>query len=145
MTDTTQFLVKHGLPLVFVAVFLEQMGLPLPVVPWLLAAGALAAMGKFSLFLGLGIAVLACLIADSFWFYLGRYRGHRVLGLLCRISLEPDSCVRRTQNVFTRYGLRGLVVSKFVPGLGTVAPPLAGLAGVTLSRFLLADGLGSVL
>jgi membrane protein DedA with SNARE-associated domain/rhodanese-related sulfurtransferase len=145
MTDTTQFLIAHGPPLVFVAVFLEQMGLPLPAVPLLLAAGALSATGKFSPFLGLGITVLACLIADSFWFYLGRYRGHRVLGLLCRISLEPDSCVRRTQNVFTRYGLRGVVVAKFVPGLGTVAPPLAGMAGVKVSHFLLADGLGAVL
>jgi membrane protein DedA with SNARE-associated domain/rhodanese-related sulfurtransferase len=145
MTDPTQFLVNHGAPVVFVAVFLEQMGLPLPVVPLLLAAGALSATGQFSLLFGLGIAVAACLIADTIWFYLGRYRGHRVLGLLCRISLEPDSCVRRTQNVFTRYGLRGVVVSKFVPGLGTVAPPLAGMAGVKFSRFLLADGLASVL
>ncbi len=145
MTDPTQFLVNHGAPIVFVAVFLEQMGLPLPVVPLLLAAGALSATGQFSLPFGLGIAVVACLIADTFWFYLGRYRGHRVLGLLCRISLEPDSCVRRTQNVFTRHGLRGVVVAKFVPGLSTVAPPLAGLAGVKVSRFLLADGLASVL
>jgi membrane protein DedA with SNARE-associated domain/rhodanese-related sulfurtransferase len=142
---TTQFLVEHGAPILFVAVFLEQMGLPLPVVPLLLAAGALSATGQFNLLFGLGIAVLACLIADTIWFYLGRYRGHRVLGLLCRISLEPDSCVRRTQNVFTRYGLRGVVVSKFVPGFGTVAPPLAGMAGVKVSRFLLADGLASVL
>jgi len=145
MTDTTQFLVNHGPSVVFAAVFLEQMGLPLPVVPLLLAAGALSATGRFSPFLGLGITVLACLMADTFWFYLGRYRGHRVLGLLCRISLEPDSCVRRTQNVFTRYGLRGVVVAKFVPGLSTVAPPLAGMAGVKVGRFLLADGLGSVL
>ena len=145
MTDPTQFLVKHGAPIVFVAVLLEQMGLPLPVVPLLLAAGALSATGQFNLLFGLGIAVLACLIADTIWFYLGRYRGHRVLGLLCRISLEPDSCVRRTQNVFTRYGLRGVVVSKFVPGFGTVAPPLAGMAGVKVGRFLLADGLASVL
>ena len=145
MTEPTQFLVNHGAPIVFVAVFLEQMGLPLPVVPLLLAAGALSATGQFRLLFGLGITVLACLIADTIWFYLGRYRGHRVLGLLCRISLEPDSCVRRTQNVFTRYGLRGLVVGKFVPGLGTVAPPLAAMAGVKVSRFLLADGLGSVL
>ena len=138
MNETTQFLINHGPPVVFVAVFLEQMGLPLPVIPLLLAAGALSATGKFSPLLGLGITVLACLIADTFWFYLGRYRGHRVLGLLCRISLEPDSCVRRTQNVFTRYGLRGLVVAKFVPGLNTVAPPLAGMAGVQVSRFLFA-------
>ena len=144
MTESTQFLVSYGAPILFAAVFLEQIGLPLPAVPVLLAAGALSATGKFSFFLGLGITVLACLGPDMFWFYLGRHRGHRVLRLLCRISLEPDSCVRRTQNVYTRYGLKGLVVSKFVPGLATVAPPLAGMAGVGVGRFLLADGLGSL-
>jgi membrane protein DedA with SNARE-associated domain/rhodanese-related sulfurtransferase len=144
MSDSTQFLINHGLPLVFGAVFLEQMGLPLPASPWLLAAGALSAAGKFSLLHGIWIAVIACLVADAIWFYLGRYRGNQVLGLLCRISLEPDSCVRRTQNVFTRYGLRGLVVAKFLPGLSTVAPPLAGMSGVGVGRFLLFDGLGSV-
>jgi membrane protein DedA with SNARE-associated domain/rhodanese-related sulfurtransferase len=145
MNETTQFLVRHGPLLVFAAVFLDQMGLPLPAVPWLLAAGALSATGKFSLLLWLGITVLASLIADLFWFYLGRHRGHRVLGLLCRISLEPDSCVRRTQNMYTRYGLRGVVVAKFLPGLSTVVPPLAGMAGVKVSRFVLADGLGALL
>ena len=145
MNETTRFLVNHGPLILFVAVFAEQIGLPLPGVPWLLAAGALSATGKFSFLSPLGVTVLACLIADMFWFYLGRYRGHRVLGLLCRISLEPDSCVRRTQNLYTRYGLRGVVVSKFVPGLGTVAPPLAGMAGVKVGRFLLADGLASLL
>ena len=145
MTETTQFLANYGAPILFVGVFLEQVGLPLPAEPLLLGVGALAATGKFNLFVGLGITVVACVIADLIWFYLGRYRGHRVLKLLCRISLEPDSCVRRTQNVYTRYGLRGVVVAKFVPGLGTVAPPLAGMAGVKVSRFLLADGLGSLL
>jgi membrane protein DedA with SNARE-associated domain/rhodanese-related sulfurtransferase len=145
MTGSTQFLITYGAPIVFVAVFLEQIGLPLPAVPLLLAVGALSATGKFSLSLGLGITVLACIIADMIWFYLGRYRGHRVLRLLCRISLEPDSCVRRTQNVYTRYGLKGVFVAKFVPGLGTVAPPLAGMSGVGVGRFLLADGLASLL
>lgn len=145
MNGTTQFLVTHGVPIVFAAVFLEQMGLPLPVVPLLLAVGALSATGQFSPLLGVGITLLACLIADTIWFYLGRHRGHRVLGFLCRISLEPDSCVRRTQNVYTRYGLRGVVVAKFVPGLSTVAPPLAGMSGVNAGRFLFADGLGSLL
>jgi RND family efflux transporter MFP subunit len=145
MNQTTQFLIDHGLPLVFAAVFVEQIGLPLPALPWLLAAGALSATGQFSLFWGLAVTVLACLIADILWFYLGRHRGVQVLGLLCRISLEPDSCVRRTQNVFIRYGLKGLLVSKFVPGLGTVAPPLAGMTGVGIGQFLLVDGLGSVL
>ena len=145
MSQTSQFLIHHGLPLVFAAVFVEQMGLPLPALPWLLAAGALSAAGKFNLPLGLGATVVACLAADAFWFYLGRYRGNQVLGLLCRISLEPDSCVRRTQNVFTRYGLRGVLVAKFVPGMNTVAPPLAGMSGTGAGRFLFVDGIGSLL
>jgi membrane protein DedA with SNARE-associated domain/rhodanese-related sulfurtransferase len=145
MSETSQFLVSHGLPLVFVAVLVEQMGLPLPALPWLLAAGALSAAGKFSLPLGLGATVTACLIADAVWFYLGRYRGNQVLALLCRISLEPDSCVRRTQNVFTKYGLRGVLIAKFVPGMSTVAPPLAGMSGLSAGRFLFVDGAGSLL
>jgi len=145
MTTTTQFLIKHGLPLLFAAVLVEQIGLPIPALPLLLAAGALSATGKFSLGLGIVVTVMACLISDAFWFYLGRHRGNQVLGFLCRISLEPDSCVRRTQNVFTRYGLRGVVVAKFIPGMSTVAPPLAGMAGVGFGRFLLFDGFGSLL
>jgi membrane protein DedA with SNARE-associated domain/rhodanese-related sulfurtransferase len=145
MNETSQFLMRHGLPLVFVAVFIEQMGLPIPALPLLMTVGALAASGKFSLLLGILVTVLACLIADGFWFYLGRYRGNKVLAFLCRISLEPDSCVRRTQNLFTRYGLRGLVVSKFVPAMSTIAPPLAGMSGISAVRFLLVDGFGSTL
>src|ERR1700739_2287067 len=129
LNGTSQFLIRHGLPLVFAAVFVEQMGVPIPALPLLRAAGALSASGKFSLSLGVVVTVIACLIADTVWFYLGRYRGNQVLGLLCRMSLEPDLCVRRTQNVYTRYGLRGVVVAKFVPGMSIVAPPLAGMAG----------------
>ncbi len=145
MTQTSQFLIHHGLPLVFGAVFVEQMGLPLPALPWLMAAGALSATGQFNFALGVAVTVLACLMADAFWFYLGRHRGNQVLALLCRISLEPDSCVRRTQNVFTRYGLRGLLVAKFLPGLNTVAPPLAGMSGMSAGRFLSVDAAGSFL
>jgi len=145
MADVSQTLSNYGLPIVFTAVFLEQLGLPLPAVPWLLAVGALSATGKSNAFLAIGLIVLACLTADAFWFYLGRYRGNRVLGFLCRISLEPDSCVRRTQNVFTRYGGRGLVVAKFLPGLSTVAPPLAGMSRMNILRFLFFDGLGALL
>jgi membrane protein DedA with SNARE-associated domain/rhodanese-related sulfurtransferase len=145
MSQTPQFLIDHGQPLVFAAVFIEQLGLPLPSLPWLLAAGALSAEGKFNLGLGLGLTVIACLIADAIWFYLGRFRGNQVLALLCRISLEPDSCVRRTQNVFTKYGLRGLLVAKFVPGMSTVAPPLAGMSRMSILRFLFVDGVGSLL
>src|SRR5215471_1298482 len=145
MTEASQFLIKHGLPLVFAAVFVEQMGLPIPALPWLLAAGALSATGQCNLGLGLLVTVIACLAADAFWFYLGRYRGNQVVALLCRISLEPDSCVRRTQNVFTKYGLRGVLVAKFLPGMSTVAPPLAGMYGVSAPRFLSVDGLGAAL
>jgi membrane protein DedA with SNARE-associated domain len=145
MSETTQFLISHGLSIVFASVFLEQMGVPLPAFPWLLAAGALSASGHFELPLGLAATVIACLVADACWFYLGRHLGNQVLGFLCRFSLEPDSCVRRTMNVFTRYGLRGVVVAKFVPGIGMITPPLAGMSGVGAGRFLLFDGAGSLL
>jgi membrane protein DedA with SNARE-associated domain/rhodanese-related sulfurtransferase len=96
-------------------------------------------------FVALCPAMVGSLLADLIWFYLGRRYGHRVLGLLCRISLEPDSCVRQTQSVFSRYGMRGLVVAKFIPGLSTLAPPMAGNSSVSVSRFLLFDGIGALL
>src|SRR5262245_29488996 len=144
--DINQFLANYGLPLMFGAVFVEQIGIPLPAAPWLLAVGALSATGEYSPLLAIGLTMVACLVPDVIWFYLGRYRGNRVLGFLCRISLEPDSCVRRTENMFTRYGLRSLLVAKFLPGfLSTVAPPLAGMSKMSFARFLLFDGIGSLL
>lgn len=145
MNQTNQFLITHGLPIIFGAVFLDQIGVPIPAVPWLLAAGALAAIGKFHWFMALELSVLACLIADFIWFYLGRYRGTQVLGFLCRMSLEPDSCVRRTMNVFTRYGWRGIIGAKFLPGMSTITPPIAGMSQISAGRFLLIDGFGSLL
>jgi membrane protein DedA with SNARE-associated domain/rhodanese-related sulfurtransferase len=146
MPDINQFLGEYGLLLVFGAVFVEQIGVPVPAIPWLLSVGALSATGKFSPLLAIGLTVLACLVADTFWFHLGRHRGNRVLGFLCRISLEPDSCVRRTENMFTKYGLRSIIVSKFLPGfLSTVAPPLAGMSKMPYSRFAAFDTLGSLL
>jgi membrane protein DedA with SNARE-associated domain/rhodanese-related sulfurtransferase len=145
MNDITRFLSNHGGPVLFGVVFMEQIGLPLPAVPWLLAAGALIAAGKLNAWLVVGATFLACIVADLIWFYLGRRLGYRVLGLLCRISLEPDTCVRRTQDAFTRYGMRGLLVSKFIPGLGNLAPPLAGSSGIKLHRFLFFDASGALL
>lgn len=145
MNDIRLFLIHHGAPIVFGAVLVEQLGLPLPSLPWLLAAGALSATGKLNFATAVLMALLACLIADALWFYLGRFRGSKVLGLICRISLEPDSCVRRTQNMFTKYGWRGIVVAKFVPGLSTVAPPLAGMSNMNAARFLAIDAVGSLL
>jgi len=145
MSGFIEFLITYGLPLLFVAILVEQLGLPLPAAPWLLAVGALSVDAKFSALAGIAVAVIACLVADSTWFYLGRHQGNRLLGLLCRISLEPDSCVRRTENAFTRYGLRTLLVSKFIPGLNTVAAPLAGASKVSARRFLLFDATGSLI
>jgi membrane protein DedA with SNARE-associated domain/rhodanese-related sulfurtransferase len=145
MNEAVQILTRHGAPVVFVAVLLEQLGLPLPSIPWLLAAGALSATGQCSFATSVLVTLLACLMADGLWFYLGRYRGSKVLGLLCKISLEPDSCVRRTQNLFTKYGWRGIVLAKFVPGLSTVTPPLAGMSGMNAAQFFAVDGVGSLL
>jgi membrane protein DedA with SNARE-associated domain len=146
MNETLEFLVRHGATVLFAAVFIEQMGVPQPAAPWLLAAGALSGTGKMNWLPALSAAAFgSVLMADLIWFYLGRHGGQRVLSLLCRISLEPDSCVRRTQNLFTRYGMRGVLVAKFIPGLSTLAPPLAGNSGVNAPRFLFFDGLGSLL
>src|SRR2546426_8596608 len=145
MDDVTQFVIRHSGLVLFAVVFAEQVGLPIPAVPMLLAAGALAGAGKLSLPAAVGLSVIACLLGDSIWYYLGRHRGRRVLTLLCRISMEPDSCVRRTENFFVRHGTRSLIIAKFIPGLSTVAPALAGLVGVRLSGFLIYNGLGALL
>lgn len=145
MHGTLQFVLRHGYALVFLVVLTEQAGLPIPSLPVLLAAGALAGQGKLSLSVALGLAVIASLAADLVWYELGRRRGHSILSLLCRISLEPDSCVRRTENAFAQRGARSLLVAKFVPGLSTAAPPLAGMLRMRLWRFLAWDGLGALL
>ncbi len=144
MNESIQFLIRYGYAVLFVWVLAEQMGVPIPAMPLLLAAGALAGLHQFSLVLAIGVAVAASLLSDTLWYEIGRLRGGRVLGLLCRISLEPDSCVRRTENVFARHGARPLLVAKFVPGLNTVAPPLAAIIGMRRSRFLLFDSLGAL-
>ena len=145
MEDVTQFLIRHGGLVLFAVVFAEQVGLPIPAVPVLLAAGALAGAGKMNVAWAILLGFVACLIGDLIWYYLGRYRGRQVLGLLCRISLEPDSCVRRTEDFFIRHGMRSLIFAKFIPGLSTVTPALAGLFDVNIGRFFLYNGLGALL
>src|SRR5215470_7868013 len=102
MSDITQFLITHGGAILFTAVFVEQSGLPLPAVPWLLAAGALSASGEMRPAVAIGTSVLACVSADSLWFYAGRRGGNRVVQLLCRFSLAPNSFLRRTKALFDR-------------------------------------------
>jgi membrane protein DedA with SNARE-associated domain len=145
MDDTLRFLVEHGYLVLFVWVFFEQLGVPLPSIPVLLGVGALAGMGELVASVAVAVASAASVLADLVWYRIGRVRGGRVLHFLCRISLEPDSCVRLTQNAFDRWGGRSLLVAKFVPGLNTIAPPMAGITGMRLPRFLLLDGLGTLL
>ena len=145
MSETVQFLIEHGYSLLFAWVLAEQLGLPIPSLPLLLAAGALAGAGKFSFAFAVALAVLASLIADLLWYELGRRRGSKILGLLCRISLEPESCVRRAEDAFQNHASRSLLIAKFVPGLNTAAPPMAGVTGMRWPRFLLLDALGALL
>jgi membrane protein DedA with SNARE-associated domain/rhodanese-related sulfurtransferase len=145
MNETNAFVSQYGEILLFAVVFAEQIGLPLPAIPVLLAAGALAGAGKIDLTGAIVLSVIACVAGDLIWYELGRRRGRRALNLLCRISLEPDSCVRRTESFFTRHGVRSLVLAKFIPGLSTLAPALAGLFRISMQRFLLYNGLGAVL
>lgn len=145
MNEALQFLVRYGALVLFANVFIEGIGLPIPAVPMMLAAGALAGTGRMNLAVALAAATIASLGSDFIWYYLGRTRGNRVMGLLCRISLEPDTCVRRTSDIFARFGMRAIVAGKFLPGLGLVIPPMAGVFKVTPRRFLAFDGLGSLL
>jgi len=145
MSRVIPFLLHHGYLVIFASILLEFMGAPISSIPLLLAGGALMGLKRLSAPWFVSVAVLACLIADTTWYRLGQRRGYSILKLLCRISLEPDSCVRRTQDRFARQGGRAMVVAKFVPGLGTAAAPLAGLLRMRLPRFLAWDVLGSLL
>lgn len=145
MTHTIEFVVRHGYALVFLWVLLEQGGLPLPSLPLLLACGALAKDGRLSAHWIVLTGVAACLTSDSFWYVLGRRRGAKVLRLICRVSLEPDSCVRQTETAFLRYGSRSLLIAKFVPGLSAVSAPMAAIAGVRYARFVTFDVLGALI
>jgi membrane protein DedA with SNARE-associated domain len=145
VNDVLQFVLHYGYALLFLWVLIEQGGLPIPAAPLLLAAGALAAQGRMLFALAVLIPAIGSLCADTFWYHFGKRRGGVVLNLLCRIALEPDSCVRRTETTFTRFGPRTLLICKFVPGLNTAAPTLAGMVGVNFPRFLLFDFLGALL
>lgn len=142
MHQIIPFLIQHGYSVLFFWVLAETMGLPIPSVPLLITIGALAGSGDMNLFFGIGVSFLAAILGDLFWFFMGRLHGAGVLTQICRISLEPDSCVRRTENLYARFGARSLLVTKFFPGLGAVSTPLAGTTGMGVPRFLFLDGLG---
>jgi membrane protein DedA with SNARE-associated domain len=145
MNQIFEFSLSYGGAVLFVIVLLEQVGLPIPAAPSLLAAGAVCAVGEANPARIMGLTILACLIADSTWFYIGRRGGTRILHFLCRIALLHNSSIEQTERSFSRHGMPIIALAKFVPGLSVVAPPLAGAFGVRASRFLFFDLLGSVL
>ena len=136
---------QHGPLFVFFNVLIEQLGAPIPAIPTLLVAGALSVDGSFSWQTVLFLALLASGIANFTWYLAGRRFGLRILGLMCRITLSPDACVRRTEKTFLRWGGASLLVARFIPGLSSVASPLAGAMRLPAGRFILFDTLGTAL
>ena len=135
----------YGLWIVFINVLVDQMGLPVPAVPTLVVAGAFAADGRLPLAPLFVWPVLACILGDCAWDFVGQIYGIRVLKLLCRISLEPDSCVSDTQVRFERWGIKSLLIAKFVPGLAIIAPPLAGALRIGWVLFVGLSAAGAML
>lgn len=137
-------LLVYGYAVLFGWVLIEQMGAPLPAAPLILSAGALSAEHQLSFFLALLSCIGACVLADSGWFFVGRRYGHQVVRILCKLSLEPSVCVRRTQNSLGGRRRATIIFSKFIPGVATVVSPLAGQSEMAYGEFLWLDGIGSV-
>ena len=145
MALLTHWLEHIGVMAVFAFVLVEQVGLPLPTYPILIVAGAWSAQGGPPLWRIVAAAVAACVLADVAWYAAGRRTGSRVLKAMCRLSLEPDSCVSDTEHLFTRFGTRVLVVAKFIPGLGAVATAMSGVVQARLRSFVTYDAIGATL
>jgi membrane protein DedA with SNARE-associated domain/rhodanese-related sulfurtransferase len=139
MDEILAQLATHGSLIVGFNVLLQQLGLPIPAVPTMMVAGALAAAERIDGLATFLLSVAASLAADLVWFWAGRRYGYSVLRLLCRVSLSPDTCVRQTEDIFERWGFYSVVVSKFVPGFSTVAPPIAGALRMPIGAFVLAS------
>lgn len=145
MNGILQFVLKHGYSLLFGALFAHQIGVPLPGPLFLLAAGALAASGRLSIVGAILLAVAACVLADWPWYEMGRRRGDRVLHFLHRFTRDPAYHDRHAKETFNRFGPPILLVSKFIPGLDAVAPPLAGTSRTSRLRFFAFDAAGACL
>src|SRR6185312_14087854 len=126
-------------------ILVEQLGVPLPAAPVLVAAGVLSGGREISFALALMAGLTGSLVADSTWYFIGRKYGHIVLRMLCKLSLEPTTCVRRTQDSFGRRRVRTLLIAKFVPALSTLAAPIAAQNGMGYAEFVAFDTLGAAL
>ena len=139
------FFVQYAYGILFLWVLVEQLGIPVPSIPVLLTAGTLSATHKVHASYALLAVLAACVIADSMWYFLGRRYGGGILKLLCRLSLEASTCVSKTEGYFNKRGAVTLLFAKFVPGLSTVAAPIAGQTGMPYARFFLYDLAGSLI
>ncbi|MFJ2994977.1 DedA family protein/thiosulfate sulfurtransferase GlpE [Pandoraea sp. NPDC087047] len=133
---------RFGLWLVFLNIFGQALGLPLPAYPTLIVTASTA---MFPPLLIVVLAVFAALLGDALWFLAGRRYGHHILRLMCRLSISPDTCVSRTEGAIGRHGVRVLMFARFVPGLSALSVPMAGALGVSWRTFLLYDAIGAVL
>jgi membrane protein DedA with SNARE-associated domain/rhodanese-related sulfurtransferase len=136
---------QHGLLVVFLNVLLAQSGLPLPAFPTLMAAGALVTQSRYQVHEIILSGVSGSLIADLAWYWSGERYGRRILGLLCKMSLSPDFCVRQTETAFAKVGPWSLLFAKFFPGLATISVAMAGVTKMSLPFFLLLNGIGALL
>jgi membrane protein DedA with SNARE-associated domain len=143
-TVSLSILQQYSLLILPALVVAEQFGIPLPAVPALLGVGAFAASGQVSIPMVLGVIAAAAFTVDLTWYELGRRRGAAVLAKICQMSLRPDSSVGRTERIFARYGAGFILFAKFVPGLSTIVPPLAGIARIGRARFAIYE-VGGVL
>ena len=143
--QTIAEMTKHGSLVLFFWVSAEQLGLPVPAAPILIAAGVLSATGQMSVTHALVVGILGCLVGDVAWYVVGKRRGTAVLGVLCKVALEPQTCIRRSSDFISRYGGKSLLVAKFIPGVSAVAVPLAANSGLSVPSFLVHDLLGCAL
>jgi len=145
LSPHVQEIIRHGYLWLFLLALLERIGLPLLLTPVMIAAGAVAGLGDMSLTLIIVLTVIASELGDWLWYELGRSRGASVLRILCKISLEPDSCVRKSENAFALHTTTALIYSKFLPGIGHLGSPIAGLSGMSRRRFLIVNAVGSLI
>jgi membrane protein DedA with SNARE-associated domain/rhodanese-related sulfurtransferase len=145
MHELTRLMAQYGLLVVFAGVLLDEGGLPIPCFPILVVAGAATVTGRYSLPLVVAIAVIASVLADLFWFWAGKRYGRRILSLLCRISLSPDSCVRQTESLFSRAGPWSLLFVRYVPGLTNITVAMAAITPIRLPRFVALNTVGAAL
>jgi membrane protein DedA with SNARE-associated domain/rhodanese-related sulfurtransferase len=145
MSFLIDWLEQYGLIAVFLNVLIEQAGAPLPAYPVMLIAGSFLDKGNYSFAQLILTIVFASLLSDLFWYEAGRRYGDRVLKMLCKISISPDTCVRQTEAIYTKWGAPSLLVAKFIPGFASIATALAGVVGTSRTRFIFFDGLGAAL